>query len=421
MKKFLEALIARHQNTVNSLRSRIEASTDAAEVRSLTSELAEANTALEEARSQLNTWNEEHPEGGDPAGDPAPAAATNQRGAFNPLASRSVGGSVTGAEDSDDPYGTLEYRRAFMNFVMRNQPIPAELRADANSVTGENGAVIPTTVLNMILTDHEQYGHILPLVNHTNYAFGTQIPKAQLGQIVATWATEGNGSDKQKYAVSGSVSFTAFKLRCEVSVSYEMTTFALDAFEKKIAEAIARAMTVAKEAAIFNGTGEGQPSGLALSEAPEGQEIEVSELNYQALVEAEAAVPSYYENRAVYLMSKKTYMGFIGMVDSVGQPIARTTIGIHGKPERTLMGRQVIYTEDYLPSFAAAEVGDTFGYIFDLKDYTLNTSAQIGIASRTNWDNENKETKCVQWCDGKPVTVQSMVRLVKAAPAEAEG
>lgn len=416
MKKYFENLINKLTQREAALTTSIEAATTVEEVNRLRDERDAVRTDLAEARAQLAALP------ADPAGDPPPAAQTNQRGQFNPVASYAAapGAESRGADETDDPYGTMEYRKAFMNFVMRNVPIPANLRADANSVTGENGAVIPTTILNMILTDHEKYGHILPLVNHTNYAFGTAIAKAQLGQIVASWVNEGAGSDKQKYAVSGSISFTAFKLRCEVSVSAEMTMFALDAFEKKVAEGIARAMTIAKEQAIFTGTGVGQPSGLALEEAREGQEFEISELSYQTLVDIEAAVPSFYDNRAVYLMAKKTYMGFIGMQDSVGQPIARTTIGIHGKPERTLMGRQVIFTEEYLPAFATAAEGDTFGYVFDLKDYTMNTSAQIGIASRQNWDNENKETKCVQWCDGKVVSTQSMIRLKKGAPVAEE-
>lgn len=408
IREYLENMISNLEGRQTNIRSAIQAAETAEEVRNLTTELEGVNTQLTDARAQLDALPEE---------DAPPAAQTNQRGGqFQHLSTRSYTGT---GEDNDDPYSTIEYRRAFMNYVMRNQPIPEEFRADANSVTGENGAIIPSPILNQILTDHEKYGHILPLVNHTNYAFGTSIPKAQLGQIVATWTTEGNGSDKQKYAVEGSISFTAFKLRCEVSVSHEMTMFALDAFEKKITEGIARAMTIAKEQAIFTGTGNGQPSGLALVEAREGQEITVSKLDYQTLVEVEAAVPSYYDERAVYLMSKKTYMSYIGMVDSVGQPIARTTIGIHGKPERTLMGRQVVYTEEYLPSFATAAEGDTFAYVFDLKDYTMNSSGQIGIASRQNWDNENKETKAVAWVDGKVVTNQSMIRLKKGAAVEA--
>ena len=53
MKKFLEALIAKKQNTVKELRTKMDASQDINEVRSIGAQIAAAQEEIEEARSQL--------------------------------------------------------------------------------------------------------------------------------------------------------------------------------------------------------------------------------------------------------------------------------------------------------------------------------------------------------------------------------
>ena len=53
MKKFLEALIAKKQNTIKELRAKMDASQDINEVRSIGAQIATAQEEIEEARSQL--------------------------------------------------------------------------------------------------------------------------------------------------------------------------------------------------------------------------------------------------------------------------------------------------------------------------------------------------------------------------------
>ena len=171
------------------------------------------------------------------------------------------------AED-DEPKNGVEYRRAFMDYVMRGVKSEklAQYRENANTKTTDVGVVIPPMLVEKILEKAETYGMILPLVTKTNYPSGVEIPKGSM-KPVATWVNEGATSDKQKFGLSDKVTFTHHKLRCEVSISMEVSTMALDVFEKKLVESVARAMVVAKENAIINGTGSGQPKGI-LAETP---------------------------------------------------------------------------------------------------------------------------------------------------------
>lgn len=326
------------------------------------------------------------------------------------------------ADEDDDPTNTLEYRKAFMQYAMRGKKTEAlasvmsgiQSRADANTLTTDVPAVIPTVLVNRILEKAESLGMILPLVTKTNYPAGMEIPVASL-KPVATWVSEGATSDKQKYTANQKITFTHHKLRCEVSISMEVSVMTLSAFESKIVETVARAMTVAKEQAILTGTGTGQPKGI-LSETPAtGQAIVLESgagVSYQTLVDCEAALPQAYEANVKWFMHKKTFMAFVGMVDDQGQPIARVNYGIGGKPERTLLGREVVLTGDYLPSFdAAPEEKTVYAFMFDMSDYVLNSNYDMGIQRRQDWDTEDLQTKAVTAVDGKVIDVNSLVTL----------
>ena len=112
-------------------------------------------------------------------------------------------------------------------------------------------------------------------------------------------------------------------------------------------------------------------------------------------------------------MSKKPFMSFVGITDANGQPIARMNYGISGKPERFLLGREVVITED-IANYAATVTADTkFAAIFSLPDYVLNTIYDLGIKRKEDWDTEDQRTKAVMSVDGKVVDKGSLVVLVK--------
>ena len=157
-------------------------------------------------------------------------------------------------------FDSVEYRNAFMQYVMNNTPIPAELRQNENTLTTDIGAVIPPTVLNKIVQKMESVGMVLPLVTNTNFKSGLAIPTSNV-MPVATWVAEGTGSDRQK-ATTGNIQFGHFKLQCRVSISLETSVMALSAFENMISNNVSKAMVKAIENAIINGTGNGQPTGI---------------------------------------------------------------------------------------------------------------------------------------------------------------
>lgn len=304
--------------------------------------------------------------------------------------------------DAETGTGSLEYRKAFQQYIATGKMAK---RADATtSTTDENiGTVIPENLVNKILEKAEKLGVILNEVTQTAFPVGQSIPVDGV-KPVATWVAEGASSDAQKKTLKALVTFAAHKLRCEVRMTEEVAQMTLSAFEALFVKQVAEAMVRAKEEAVIAGDGNGKPTGILTGAVPEGQALTPAKLDYAALCEAEGALPEEYEANAKWCMTKKNFMKFVGMVDEQGQPIARVNYGIDGKPERYLLGREVLCT----PAMAGRSVD---AFIYDFSDYILNTNYNLGISHAKDWDNEDHKTKAVEACDGKSIDNGSLVTL----------
>ena len=377
-KELLKKMLEKRQAKLAALHEKSKVSEDINEVRAIGVEVDEINAEIRDLEAQL--------------------ASIEERG-FNPLGTYGLRGNGN-TEDNEN----VEYRSAFMNYVLRGTAIPTELRA--NTLTSDVGAVIPTVLVNRIIERMEQTGIILARVARTAYAAGVNIPKSTV-KPVATWVAEGAGSDRQKKTTT-MISFTYHKLRCEISMSMEVGTMALAAFEAKFVENVAKAMVIAIEKAILAGTGVGQPKGI-LTEAGTEVPIAAAIPTYDELVNIEMAVPVEYDNSATWFMTKAQFGNFLKMKDQAGQPIARVNYGLTGKPQYDLLGREV------LPHPYAEEMGSLAAGIVDFGDYVLNTIYDMGIDKKQDWDTEDYLTKAVMSVDGKLLDDASLIKVTIGA------
>lgn len=210
------------------------------------------------------------------------------------------------------------------------------------------------------------------------------------------------------------ITFAYHKLRCAVAVSLEMDTMALSAFESSLISNVSEAMVKALETAVIKGSGSGQPKGILMETVEAGKNLDLAEgaaITYGNLCEMEAKLDLAYETSAVWFMTKATFMKIISMVDDNKQPIARVNYGIGGKPERTILGRTVILN-DYMSSFAASVTGDTvIAFLFNPKDYVLNTNLNIAMKKYEDNDTDDIVTKAIMLVDGKVVDKNSLVTM----------
>lgn len=330
-------------------------------------------------------------------------------------------GVFEATEEAEDIYDSAEYRKAFMNYVLKGTTIPEKFtNQDANTKTTDIGAVIAPTVVNRIVEKMESIGMILPLVTRTAYPAGATIPNSAV-KPVATWVAEGGSSDKQK-KTTGQIDIKGYKLRCAISMTLEASVMSLQIFETIFIKNVSEAMVKAQEKAFIEGTGNGQPKGVLKETVANDQNVDIAakeEPAYKTLVDAEAALPLAYENGAVWNMTKKTFMKFVGMTDTNGQPIARVNYGISGKPERTLLGRKVVLNEYMISLGAAITKDEVVAFLFDWSDYMFNTNYAMRIKSYEDNDTEDQVTKAIMICDGKTIDVNSLVTVTKKYQAAA--
>ena len=330
------------------------------------------------------------------------------------IKTQNVSGQVAGniGNVSDDNFtNSVEYRTAFMNNVMRGSAMPKFQNADQNTLTTDVGTVIPEVLVSKIIAKAETVGQIYAKVTKTHYKGGVTIPTQNV-KPVASWVAEGKGSDKQK-TTTGSITFTWHKLRCAISMSLETETMTLDIFESTFVAQVSEAMIKAIEEAIFNGNGTSQPKGILKETPEEGKALSVangSKIDYEFLLKCEAAVDEEYDNGAEWYMSKKTfYEDVLSITDQAGQPIARVNVGINGKPEQTILGRKVNFT-NYLPKFESnPSASKVFGFIFNMSDYVLNENLAITVKQYEDNDTDDKITKAVMLTDGKCIQTYSLV------------
>lgn len=321
----------------------------------------------------------------------------------------------TNNAQTEDILNSVEYRKAFMNYVINGTPIDGQFKNEAGPTKKSDiGAAIPETILTKIIEKIQATGMILPLVTRTSYQSGVSIPTSSV-KPVATWVAEGATSEKQKKS-TGTIVFGAYKLRCAVSNSLEVEVMALPIFESTLIKNVAEAMVIALETAILKGTGSGQPKGLLKETVEEGQNIDIARSEspeIEQLEDAEAALPLAYENGAVWLMTKKTFMKYASLKDSSGQPIGRVNYGIAGKIERMLLGRTVILN-DYMDSYVDTPDSDiTVAALFRMGDYILNTNYDMGIKKYEDNETDDIVTKAVMLADGKVVDKNSLVTITK--------
>ncbi len=319
-----------------------------------------------------------------------------------------------------DMRASKEYRTAFMNYITRGAAIPAEFRNEnAQSTTGEVGAVIPTTIINRIIEKLEVTGRIWSRITKTSYKGGVAVPVSSV-KPVASWVAERGTSDTQEKTVT-SVTFAYRKLICKVAISFEVSVVTLDIFEAKIAENIAEAMIKKLEQAFISGTGAtyNQPVGILTETPVSGQTIEIAEsasVTYKDLAKAEGALPLAYDDGAVWNMTKSTFMNcFVGMVDNDGRPVIQSIIGTNGKPVYYLLGREVVLLDNsYLPSYTDSVDADTiFAFMFNWKDYIANTNFEITLREYIDEATDDRVKKALMLVDGKAVDINSLVVMIK--------
>lgn len=306
----------------------------------------------------------------------------------------------------EEALGSMEYRRAFMDFV-RTGKMKEEFRDVA--ITSDNGAVLPATTLNQIVEKLENYGNILPRVHRIAYPAGLIVPTS-VTSLAAEWQAE-NAAVNIQAKKTGQVTFTAYQLRASAGVSFQMDIRSLSAFESTLVKNITDAMGKALEQAIVAGTGTGQPTGITAATPAATVTLSASP-TYKDLAKIVKAIPSAYKSGSVLVMNEGTAIELTTITDTAGQPVAHVNYGVDGQPVYRILGKEIV-TTDYLPDIDAADAGAGVAFAVDLGKYFLNTAYDMDMRTYIDDSTRAKVYDSVMLCDGKLVDANGLVKICK--------
>lgn len=423
-KKILEKRMQRLIAKKESLASRCKASTDANEVRSLTSELEDVNAEIEETQAELDAIAEEE----------AAQEASQEARAKAPENAQLVGGEVLGAfsakkkeEREDDNYlESMEYRSAFMKYVQNGTPI---VRNGEAISTTDTGAAIPLTIMrDVINTVRVRYGNLYSKVRKTAIKGGVDYPVGAL-KAKFKWITEETVSPRQKTDKLGKVSFKYNEAEIRVAQTFLSNLLTLESFEAEITKAIAIAYLEAMDDGIINGTGNGQMLGILNDERVTnlaGHTIQMSanDINDWKAWRKNffAKIPLGYRS-GEFIFSTSTVDAYLEtMSDANGNPIFRQATGLEVNdgdavdPNGRFFGRRISLVEpDILPDFDTASAGDVIGIFWNPDDYAVNEN--FGFTMRRYFDEETNEwvDKALVVVDGKVLNPYSFYLITKKA------
>lgn len=419
-KKILEKRLARLNSKKQSLTERAMSSQDVNEVRSINSQIEDVNAEIAETQEELGAIEAEERqaelEAEQRAANPVPANAQRVNG--------DIAGAVVGsfnapeARSNEDPFSTMEYRRAFMKYAQTGEPIPASLyqRDGSPANTDTLGATIPTTVLNeFIQLIRKVYGNLYYKVRKLNIKGAVKVPISEL-QATFKWITEDTVSPRQDGgSIKEFVEFSYNMAEIRVSQSLLSSIVTIDLFEREIVRIMLIAYLQAMDTGIVKGTGNGQMLGILNDPRVMNQPGHVIQLSASDINNWTAWRKNFFAKLPLgyrageFIFPLATVDAYLEtMADANNNPIFRQATGLEVNdgdtrtPNGRFFGREISLVEpDIITDFDSAQAGDVIGIFWQPNEYAINTNMAFGM--RRYFDEERNEwvNKMLTVVDGK--------------------
>lgn len=416
-KVILEKRLARLNAKKEALKQRALASQDVEEVRSIQADVTELDAEIEETQEEITAIDEEEREKqqeGEKRNQP-PVGAVLKNG--NIVGSFAAGANPTQERESTDPFGTMEYRKAFMNYAQTGTPIPESLvkRDGMPANTNTLGATIPTTVLNEFINEiRKVYGNLYAKVRKLNIQGAVKVPIAQL-QATFKWITESTVSPRQDGGeINDFVEFSYNMAEIRVSQTLLSSIVTIDLFEREIVRIMLIAYMQAMDTGIVRGTGNGQMLGILNDPRvlATGNVVEMSATDISDWTKWRknffAKLPLGYR-AGEFIFPIGTVDAYLEtMADANNNPIFRQATGLEvndgdrPNPNGRFFGRDISLVEpEIIPDFDTARSGDVIGIFWQPLEYAINTNMAFGMRRWFDEDRNEWVNKMLTVVDGK--------------------
>ena len=422
-KKTLEKRLAKLNARLSEITSKVQTSTDAAEVRELTAKAAEIREDIDDINEELAMIEAE---------ERAAQQQTEQRDAVpanatlvNPMQSASF--NMTKRED-EDVFASLEYRKAFKEYVQRGTAIPAQFEQRQNAANATSlGATIPTTVLNELTNEiRKVYGNLYSKVRKLNVRGGVKIPVGKL-QATFKWISEKTVSPRQDGGTTETVEFSYNVGEIRVAETLLASIVSLDLFEREVVKIMLEAFLQAMDIGIVKGTGDGQLLGILNdNRVPVGNVVSftAAEINDWTKWRKKffAKLPLGYRS-GDFIFPLSTVESYLEtMADSNNNPVFRQATGLEmgdgdaAAPYGRFFGRTIDVVEpDVIGDFDDASNNDVVGIFWQPEAYAINSNMQFGM--KRYFDEETNEwvNKMLVIVDGKLVNPAGIWLIKKSS------
>ena len=324
---------------------------------------------------------------------------------------------------TDDPYGTLEYRMAFKEYAQRGTPIPAEFRAGGDAgttVSTDVSAIIPTTIMNKFVEEVAKvYGQVYTKVRKLNIRGGVKFPVSNL-KANFKWITETTPSAKQKVGdVKTYVEFSYHMGEIRIASTLLANIVTLDAFETEVVRVLTEAYIKEMDNAIINGTGTGQPLGIAkdprITNVVSFTNTTIGDWTAwrKSLF---AKIPLSLRGQGEFLFPASTVESYLmTMKDTSNRPLFKeATEGTMGNLAGTFFGRNITLVEpDIIKDFDTASANDVIGIYGKFDEYAINTNMQMTYRRYFDEDSNEYIDKAIVIVDGKPLNANAFWLIKK--------
>ena len=336
------------------------------------------------------------------------AAAEKRNGILDNIAKgggvsvRSFGKKEEDNTDPDDPFGTPEYRSAWLKNLRRLPLTDAEKRAYANA-SGSGAYVVPTQTANEIISKVKK---LAPMLNEVTLLHVKGAVK---------FVVEGTNNDAAIHTENAAitpaadthttVTLSGYEIVKLVQISDTVMTMSIAAFESWIVDMLAEAIARKVEDFFINGTGTSQPKGIdkantwgATNSVTVGASASLTAANVQTLI---GLLNAGYDRNAKFVMSKRTlFTDFMPLQDTSKNHIVTVqgnSYFVYGYP---------VLLSDYVKEHEA--------FLGDFKKVCANLAESINVKNAYDIDTNSYKYSGIAIFDCQPAIGEAFVKLVKA-------
>ncbi len=319
---------------------------------------------------------------------------------------RNVQTMASGMERAKITTESPEYRMAFYRTIQNkgkasdsDRAILDEAMTECRAITDMNGGgvnsgadyLLPTATLNKIEVLKSSHGRLYNAIAKSNFIGTVKLP---VGALHAA-TNEQDGTVSLSYDFT-QVEVTQDAIVANIPVKNLLLKNSIDALEGFLAREIVKYLGYLLDTAVLSGNpavDNGSFNGIVTAIAADvlanpDHAHTYKAMDWEKIVEVQAAVGEGYDENATWIMRKKTFLTqFKGMMDAEGRPIARMEFvvapGGRGEKKYFIDGDPVIFC----PS--VAENAFLYG---DLDTIALNESLGVMIEADTSPNFKADET-----------------------------